>query len=147
MLDSPAAWSIRITASDIDRLALERARKGAYYHRSIRDVPSEYLNRHFTASQNGRYRLKPSIKQLVHFEHINLGDRDTIRHHRDFDFIFCRNMLIYFDDVSRKNLVDQFYIALKPGGYIFLGSSESVGRISTAFRIKRAGDHLVYYKK
>jgi len=146
MLDDWRSWDLRITASDIDRVALEKARKAEYEQRSIRDVPPEYLARYFI-EKGESWRLKPEMSRLVSFEHLNLGDREFIRHHRDFDFIFCRNMLIYFDDVSRKNLVDHFYVALKPGGFIFLGSRESVGRISTAFRIKRAGDHLVYYTK
>lgn len=84
---------------------------------------------------------------MAKFEHVNLSDKKEIRKKRGFDFIFCRNVLIYFDDMSRKWLMDQFYVALNPGGYIFLGSSESVGRISTAFKIVRAGGDIVYYKE
>ncbi|QTA77944.1 SAM-dependent methyltransferase, CheR-type [Desulfonema limicola] len=84
---------------------------------------------------------------MVQIEHLNLGDKTAVRNKKGFDIIFCRNVLIYFDDVSRKQLVDQFYLALNPGGHIFLGSSESVGRISTAFKLKRAGGYLVYYKE
>jgi chemotaxis protein methyltransferase CheR len=70
-----------------------------------------------------------------------------LRAMRGFDFIFCRNVLIYFDDVSRKTAVDHFYNALKPGGYVFLGHSESIGRVSTAFKLKRFENHLVYGKE
>ena len=66
---------------------------------------------------------------------------------RGFDFIFCRNVLIYFDDLSRKAVVDHFYNALNPGSYIFLGHSESVGRVTTAFKLKRFENHLVYVKE
>ena len=66
---------------------------------------------------------------------------------RGFDFVFCRNVLIYFDDLSRKAVVDHFYNALNPGGYIFLGHSESVGRVTTAFTLKRFESHLVYVKE
>jgi len=66
---------------------------------------------------------------------------------KNFDFIFCRNVLIYFDDRSRKMVVDHFYNALNAGGYVFLGHSESVGRISTAFKLRRFGPHLVYVKE
>jgi chemotaxis protein methyltransferase CheR len=64
-----------------------------------------------------------------------------------FDAIFCRNVLIYFDDRSRKMVIDHFYNALNKGGFIFLGHSESVGRISSAFQLRRFGSHLVYVKE
>lgn len=146
MLDDIEKWNIEILASDIDRNVLQRAQAGIYGSRSLRDVPPEYLKKCFTAMRNDKYRVNADIKKLVRFEHLNLADKDIVRAKKGFDFIFCRNLLIYFDDVSRKQLVDHFYLALNAGGFLFLGSSESVGRISTAFRMKRAGSHLVYYK-
>ena len=84
---------------------------------------------------------------LVEARHLNLSDRMAMRGMRGFDFVFCRNVLIYFDDLSRKAVVDHFYNALNKGGYIFLGHSESVGRASTAFTLKRFETHLVYQKE
>ncbi len=146
MLDNFRQWDIEILASDIDRNVLERSRAGVYGARSLREVPPEYLQSYFTPTRNGNYRIKADVKKFVKFEHLNLSDKEVVRSKKGFDFIFCRNLLIYFDDISRKQLVDHFYLALNPGGFLFLGSSESVGRISTAFRMKRAGGHLVYYK-
>jgi len=146
MLDNIAAWDISILAGDIDLTALEKAKKGIYWERSLRDMPPEYLQRHFHKNSDGSYSVSERIRKMVAFEHINLSEKEAIRKKKEFDFIFCRNVLIYFDDTSRKRLVDQFYVALNPGGYIFLGSSESVGRISTAFKIKRAGGFIVYSK-
>ena len=83
---------------------------------------------------------------MVVAEHLNLNDRSAMRSYRRFDFIFCRNVLIYFSEESRKAIVDYYYAALNPGGYIFLGHSESVGRISNAFTLVRLGDHLAYKK-
>lgn len=145
MIDDIHNWDIEIIASDIDSVMIEKAKKGIYEERSIRDVPKEYLTRYFTKNKD-KYILCNDIKQMVHFEHLNLGNKEQVRGRKGFDMIFCRNVLIYFDDISRKQLVDQFYLSLNPGGFIFLGSSESVGRITTAFKIKRAGNHLVYYK-
>lgn len=145
MIDDIADWDIRIIAGDIDTKALEKARLAVYESRSIRDVPPEYLSGYFKKT-NENYKVAEQIRNMIQFEHINLSDKNEIRQKRDFDFIFCRNMMIYFDDISRKRLVDQFYVALNPGGYIFLGSSESIGRISTAFRLKKIGGHIVYYK-
>jgi chemotaxis protein methyltransferase CheR len=146
MLENPEQWKIDIVASDIDLNMLEKAKKAVYDERSIRDVPEEYLEHYFTVSGN-QYRLNSNIRRMVRLEHLNLGERESVRQKSAFDIIFCRNVLIYFDDISRKQLVDQFYVTLNPGGYIFLGSSESVGRISSAFKLKRTGNYLVYYKE
>jgi chemotaxis protein methyltransferase CheR len=146
MLEEAEKWKIVISAGDIDLTALEKARKGVYGARSLRDAPPEYLRRHFNEIGDESYKISEKIKKLVEFEHINLSEKEAIRKKKGFDFIFCRNVLIYFDDMSRKRLVDQFYVALNPGGYIFLGSSESIGRISTAFIIKRMGGYIVYSK-
>ncbi len=146
MIDDFKDWKVQILATDIDLTVLERADKADYSARSVHDVPPEYLVRYFQERANGLYALSPQIKKMVQFEHLNLADKDAVRKKRGFDLIFCRNVLIYFDDVSRKQLVDHFYVALDAGGYIFLGSSESVGRINTAFKLKRAGGYLVYYK-
>lgn len=147
MLDDIPRWDISIMASDIDLTALEKARKAVYETRSLRDVPSSYLKTHFQKQADGRYKISDKIRHMVKFEHINLSEKEAIRKKKGFDFIFCRNVLIYFDDLSRKRLVDQFYVALNPGGYIFLGSSESVGRISTAFKLRRAGNGFIVYTK
>jgi chemotaxis protein methyltransferase CheR len=146
MLEEPKKWNISIFANDIDLTALDRAKQAVYGERSLRDMPPEYLSRYFHQRPDGTYSISERVRRMVQFEHLNLGDKNEIRKKRGFDFIFCRNVIIYFDDISRKRLIDQFYVALNPGGYIFLGSSESVGRISTAFKIKRAGGYIVYYK-
>ena len=147
MLDNIRQWQVEILACDIDLNVLGKARKAVYETRSLKDMPPEYLPRYFKENPDGSYSLKNEVKRMVRFEHMNLSENGMLRRQGTFDFIFCRNVLIYFDDLSRKQMVDRFYVALDPGGYIFLGSSESVGRITTGFGIKRAGGHLVYYKE
>ena len=139
-------WDIKIKATDIDQVRLEMARRAVYDERSVKEIPPEYFDRHITRLPAGYYGIKPETAKLVELEHLNLSDRIAMRAMRQFDFIFCRNVLIYFDDASRKAVVDHFYNALKPGGFIFLGHSESIGRISTAFKLLRVGQHLVYRK-
>ncbi len=138
-------WDITIKATDIDTVRLDMARKAIYDARSVKDVPPAYM-RHFSFLPDGYYVLSNEIKQLVDFEYLNLNDRTAMRNMRNYDFIFCRNVLIYFSDAARKMVVDSFYNSLNPGGFIFLGHSESVGRISTAFTLRRMGNHLVYQK-
>ncbi|MDM8514833.1 protein-glutamate O-methyltransferase CheR [Desulfobacterales bacterium HSG16] len=146
MLNYFSTWKIEIIANDIDLTVLSKAKQAVYGKRSLRDVPQEYLDRYFIKKDSESYVLQKKVKKMVQFEHVNLSEKKEIRKKRGFDFIFCRNLLIYFDDISRKRLVDQFYVALNEGGYVFLGSSESPGRISTAFKLKRAGGYIVYYK-
>ena len=141
------SWDIKIKATDIDQGCLEMARKAVYEERSVREIPPEYFDRHITRLPAGYFAVKPETAKVVEIEHLNLNDRIAMRGMRQFDFIFCRNVLIYFDDTSRKAVVDHFYNALKPGGFIFLGHSESIGRISTAFKLLRLGQHLVYRKE
>ena len=141
------AWDIKIKATDVDQVRLEMARRAVYDERSVKEIPSEYFDRHVTRLPAGYFGIKPETAKLVEIEHLNLNDRMAMRSMRQFDFIFCRNVLIYFDDASRKAVVDHFYNALKPGGFIFLGHSESVGRISTAFKLLRVGQNLVYRKE
>jgi len=141
------SWDIKIKATDIDQVRLEMARRAIYDERSVHEIPPEYFDRHITRLPTGYFAIKPETAKLVALEHLNLNDRLAMRNMRQFDFIFCRNVLIYFDDASRKAVVDHFYNALKPGGFIFLGHSESIGRISTAFQLLRVGQHLVYRKE
>ena len=145
VFNDSSSWDIRIAATDVDEDRLAMARAAVYGDRSVKNVPEQYVARHFV--QNGEnFHVNPSITALVEVGHLNLSDRLQMRSMCDFDFIFCRNVLIYFDDQSRKAAVDHFYKALRPGGFIFLGHSESVGRISSAFSLRRLGESLVYMK-
>jgi chemotaxis protein methyltransferase CheR len=139
-------WNCEIIATDIDENMLAHGRKARYWSRSVRDVPNPYLEK-YLIEDGDSYVVRPKTASLVRFAHLNLHDRMAMRAMRDFDFIFCRNVLIYFDDGSRKAAVDSFYNSLNRGGYIFLGHSESVGRISSAFKLKRVEDHLVYARE
>ena len=140
-------WDLKIRATDVDQVRLDMARRAIYDERSVKEVPPEYFDRHIKPLPAGYFGIKPETARLVEIEHLNLSDRMAMRAMRSFDFIFCRNVLIYFDDASRKAVVDHFYNSLKPGGFIFLGHSESIGRISTAFKLMRVGEHLVYRKE
>jgi chemotaxis protein methyltransferase CheR len=140
------SWDCKIVATDIDENMLRKVAAARYEQRSINDVPQEYKDKYLIAEGEG-YVVRRRTAALVEPRHLNLNDRMALRAMRGFDFIFCRNVLIYFDDLSRKSVVDHFYNALNPGGYIFLGHSESIGRVTTAFKLKRFENHLVYVKE
>lgn len=139
-------YQYTIDAIDIDDDALSKAKTAIYDERSIKDVPKAYLKKYFTLTPEG-YRIAEDIKKPVRFHKVNLFDRESLLNiGRDFDFVFCRNVLIYFSDESRRKVVESFFLMMKPGGYIFLGHSESMSRITTLFELKRMGNGLVYQK-
>jgi chemotaxis protein methyltransferase CheR len=140
------SWDCEIVATDIDENMMRKVVAARYGYRSVNEVPSEYLEK-YLIRDGEEYVVRRRTAALVQCFHLNLHDRMAMRAMRGFDFIFCRNVLIYFDDLSRKAVVDHFYNALNPGGYVFLGHSESVGRITTAFKLKRFESHLVYVKE
>jgi len=143
MIEQPGGWRIAITATDIDKNVLHRAKRGVYEERSMRDTPLPYRSKYFTKTKD-EWKVSPDISRLVTFEQLNLVDRAGMRRKRDFDFIFCRNVLIYFDDTSTKRVLSSLYDALRPGGYIFVGHSESVGRSTAMFELERTGGFLCY---
>jgi chemotaxis protein methyltransferase CheR len=140
------SWDCGITATDIDENMLRKTAAARYGSRSVNDVPDEYRAK-YLIEDGDEYVVRRRTASLVETVHLNLHDRMAMRAMRGFDFIFCRNVLIYFDDLSRKAVVDHFYNALNRGGYVFLGHSESIGRVTTAFKLKRFEDHLVYGKE
>ena len=140
------SWDCAIVATDIDENMLRRVVAARYGYRSVNEVPDEYRQR-YLIEDGEEWVVRRRTAELVEPRHLNLQDRMAMRAMRGFDFIFCRNVLIYFDDASRKAVIDHFYNALNPGGYVFLGHSESVGRVTTAFKLKRFETHLVYVKE
>jgi len=138
-------WEVRIIGSDICKTSVATARRGVYQASSFRVTPESMRARHFREEPNGA-SVVDRVKQLCHFGQLNLLDAGRASMVGRVDVVFCRNVLIYFDDASRKTAVDHFYNALNPAGFLFLGHSESVGRISSAFRLRRMGEQLVYMK-
>ena len=135
-----------VHATDIDTGALAAAQAGVYGERSVKDVPHAYLNRYFDRTAGG-YAVRPEIKKHVKFYRLNLSSPGEMAAMSGFHAIFCRNVLIYFDDRSRRVAAESFYRALVPGGYIFLGHSEFMGRISSLFAVRRFKWGIVYQKE
>jgi chemotaxis protein methyltransferase CheR len=140
------SWNCEVVATDIDENMLRTVKTARYGARSVKDVPAEFLDKYLSRAGD-EWVVRRRTAALVRPCHLNLNDRLAMRNMRGFDFIFCRNVLIYFDDLSRKSVIEHFYNALNPGGYIFLGHSESLGRMTTAFRLKRFETHMVYTKE
>lgn len=140
-----AEWDVEIISSDIDTEILNRARLGHYSPRSVQHLPPDLLKKYFTPSGTG-YQISDDLRQAVEFTHVNMMDVNDVREYRGFDVIFCRNLLIYFDDVSRRQAAETFFDALKPGGFVCLGHSESMSRISSLFKVRKFPEGIVYQK-
>lgn len=113
----------QITASDIDEGALAKAREGIYLDRSLREVPQHYLKKYFQAQGEHTFAISPSLKPYIRFEKKNLL---TDRFDSGFDLIICRNVVIYFTDEAKHELYSKFSRALRPGGILFVGSTEQI---------------------
>ena len=134
---------LRIYASDISRPVLTKSRRGVYRESSFRETP-EPLRRRFFTEKEGQYTIADELRRAVDFIHLNLMDRDKIALLGTMDVILCRNVIIYFDLETKKQVIETFYEKLRPGGYLLLGHSESLINVSSAFELKHLKNDLVY---
>ena len=139
-------YEVEIMSSDIDTAVLQAAQRGVYSDRSVANLPKAYLNKYFQKRADGDWLLSRDIVDVVEFSRVNLSDPQDTRRFRDIDIIFCRNLLIYFDDISRRIAAEAMFDALNPGGFVCLGHSESMSRISSLFEVRRFPDAMVYQK-
>ena len=140
-----AEWDIEIISSDIDTKILTAARQGLYSARSIQHLPARLLKKYFSRRDDG-YQASMDLREAVEFTRVNLSEPADTRSYRDFDIIFCRNLLIYFDELSRKAAAETFFDAMRPGGFLCLGHSESMSRISSIYKIRKFPEAIVYQK-
>ncbi len=118
---------VRILATDISEDMLETARAAVYEEEKLGDVPAQLLQKYFTRVSHKpvrKYRVKDEVRGLVRLAKLNLIESWPIR--GPFDAIFCRNVMIYFDQPTRERLVQRFWELLRPGGHLFVGHSESL---------------------
>ena len=136
------AWNVEILATDVGKLALKNAEKGIYSGRSLGSVNEKQLAAHFTKVEN-KFHVKPRLKKMISFAPMNLAAPVYVGR---MDLIFCMNVLIYFTEERRRALVQRFYEALEPGGYLFLGHSESISKMPVKFQAIVLGDCILYRK-
>jgi len=141
-----AVTDVSIYAGDIDTTVLDVARRGRYGRRSLQRVPVTWLQRHFTRDGPEHHVVNDEIRSAIDFSVINVCDRGDIGPLGHFDVVFCRNLLIYFDERSSRHATENLYDILRPGGFLFLGHSESMSRISGIFTPRRFADALVYQR-
>ena len=139
-------FDVNIQASDIDTKVLEAAERAIYAERSIMRLPPAYLRKHFKKSSSGHYVLSRDIVDCVDRSSINVSDTAAMQRRPKVDVIFCRNMLIYFDENMRRKVIDHFYDILKDGGFLFLGHSESISRTTSLFKVRKFKNCTAYQK-
>lgn len=138
-------WDVEIMSSDIDTKIIEQAKHGHYSARSVQHLPKDFLAKYFRYENDG-YQICDDLRGAVEFSRVNIMEPAEVRPYRNMDIIFCRNLLIYFDDASRRQAAEIFYDAMKVGGFVCLGHSESMSRISSLFRVRKFPEAIVYQK-
>jgi chemotaxis protein methyltransferase CheR len=139
-------FEIEIIGSDIDSAILAQAVTGKYGERSLQRLSPEIRQKYFIPLKGGEYQICDDLRNSIDFSRINITDPRHMQQYREIDVIFCRNMLIYFDDASRLEAVEAIYDCLTPGGFVCLGHSESMSRISSLFLPKKFADAIIYQK-
>jgi chemotaxis protein methyltransferase CheR len=136
------SWNVEILATDIGRQALRHAERGVYSGRSLASVSERQLATHFAPAEGGN-QIRPRIRKMVNFVPMNLTSAVYLGR---MNAIFCMNVMIYFSEERRRALVQRFYDTLEPGGYLFLGHSESISKMPVKFQAIVLNDCILYRK-
>jgi len=138
----PPPWRVEILASDISYSALRTAQEGLYTEAQMEPVDYMFRLRYFD-KMGDHYQVKKAVRELVHFDFHNLKTEFLPQRN---DFIFCRNVMIYFDEPEQKRLIDKFYRCLNAGGYLFVGHAESLFGLTDRFRMIHQNNGTAYHK-
>src|ERR1022692_4355273 len=138
----PAPWRVEILASDINYSVLRAAQEASYSEHQMTGVDYGYRLRYFD-KVGDRYAVKPNVKELVHFDFHNLKTEYLPQRN---DIIFCRNVMMYFDEAEKKRLVEKFYRCLNPRGYLFVGHAESLLGLTEKFQMVHRNSGTAYQR-
>ena len=129
-----AGWTLEIVGTDYSPKVVERARDGLYNHFEVqRGLPIQYLMKYFEQAENNSWRVKSPLRQMVTFREANL--LEPFRHMGTFDIVFCRNVLIYFDEAGKRDVLERLSGVIPEDGYLFLGASETALGISERWNV------------
>ncbi|MFP4209741.1 MAG: CheR family methyltransferase [Alkalispirochaeta sp.] len=138
----PQGFSIEIIASDLSLKSVLTGQQGFYAESRVAGIPEPLLAKYFDRRQDG-YQIKDQVKKLIKFDYHNLKHDSG---QRNLDVVFCRNVLIYFDEAAQKAVVDRFWEAMAPHSFLFIGHSESLFGMQTKFKFIRT-DYATLYGK
>ncbi|MEM7583887.1 MAG: protein-glutamate O-methyltransferase CheR [Acidobacteriota bacterium] len=148
--NQPAAMGARglsIDGIDIDSQRLAMARQAVYRSSALRALNAEQTGRYFKRVDHEHFELREAFRQGVDFAPGNILELDSRIKDEPYDAIFCRNVLIYFSEPALKKAIEQFAQAVRVGGLLFLGHSESIIGLTTAFQAERLGPSIAYRRK
>lgn len=141
-------WNINIIGTDISQEVLTKARHGVYGSNSFRVTDDYFLQKYFQPcpENEGRWKIDDRVKQFVSISHLNLFDNRRVALLGEVDLVFCRNVIIYFDLDSKRQVIKNLHDRLSAGGFLLLGHSESLMNISTDFQLRHFINDMVYQK-
>ena len=146
VLPDAESWNIQILGTDLSETALEEAKRGWYPERKLTGLDRYHLERYFRR-QDGGYTVVEPVRRMVHFiRHNMVTDPLPISIFGTCDVIFCRNVIIYFTHETAKYVIEHFRDILNPGGYLFLGHSETLWKMSAKYSLVEMGDAFIYRK-
>ena len=140
-------FSVEILGTDISDKVLAQAQDGVYNSYTLRNLTPEQLQRHFTALGKDLFQLKPEVQRSTNFRNFNLVDYPDYRQLGTFDIIFCRNVLIYFDEAVKTQVLKGFHGQLHPKAYLLVGHSESIHAFNTGFELLHFSKAMGYRKR
>lgn len=141
-----AGWTWNILATDLNDNSLEAARAGIYGEYALRNTSDALRRKYFKDAGDKKLQANDLLKAQIRFDRVNLRDDTRMLSHDGMDIIFCCNVLIYFDLLSKRRVVQNFYASLLPGGYLFLGHAESLFQVDDAFRLVHFTGTTAYCK-
>lgn len=138
----PSPWTAEIIASDLSLKSLMVGKEGFYQDAKIAGIPEDTLKRHFDKVEGG-YRIHDDLRSMIRFDYHNLKNDSGLR---GLDVVFCRNVLIYFDEVAQKATVERFWDAMASKSFLFIGHSESLFGMNTRFEFVKT-EWACFYRK
>jgi chemotaxis protein methyltransferase CheR len=138
-------WKIKITAIDLSPAMITKAKRGLYNDHSLRNTPVAMKNKYF-AKEPGGYKVHPKLQKLIDFKLVNLNDNMAVKRIPKSQIVFCRNVIIYFDDDMKKKVINHFYDNLLPDGYLVIGHSESIHKHSRLLKPLPKPGGILYQK-
>lgn len=127
------SWDTKVLATDISTKALTEATRGIYSSEDMKNIPEAWRRHFFKDLKDGRYQVSEQLRNEVLFRRLNLMDPFPFK--KKMHTIFLRNVMIYFNEETKRDLVQRVYDALEPGGYFFIGTTETLNRSDTPFQI------------
>lgn len=138
-------WKINIFANDLSPAMVAKAKRGVYNEYSLRNTPKEIISKYFIPQADG-FKVHPKVQKLITFKILNLNDSLAIKRIQKSQIVFCRNVIIYFDDAMKRKVVNHFYDNLVSKGYLIIGHSESLHKHTNFFTPQSKPGGIIYQK-